>query len=228
MCWAFPYSEVLEGVFMGYAEPARGPVNERCRGFASTAFPYATDLARARQLLEQAGVAQGAKLTIANPVGNPINQSIAELFQANLAEIGIELEIVNLDNAAYAGMVFGDSPAEERVSFFPGAWGPDYDDAYNHLWPQLSCDAWQAGNAGLYCDQRVEELLMSARQAASEQEYLDALAEIQQRVTKEEPSGVYFAQPEWITILRSDVGGYVMNPVVSQIFDYHSLYRIAT
>jgi ABC-type transport system substrate-binding protein len=114
------------------------------------------------------------------------------------------------------------------VSFFPGAWGPDYDDAYNHLWPQLSCDAWQAGNAGLYCDQRVEELLMSARQAASEQEYLDALAEIQQRVTKEEPSGVYFAQPEWITILRSDVGGYVMNPVVSQIFDYHSLYRIAT
>ena len=111
----------------------------------------------ASKLLREAGYGEGMTLSIANPAGNAINQSIAELFQAKLSQIGVDLEIVNLDNAAYAEMVFGDSPADERVSFFPGAWGPDYDDAYSHLWPQLSCDAWHAGNAGHYCESSVDE-----------------------------------------------------------------------
>jgi peptide/nickel transport system substrate-binding protein len=228
LCYAFPYTEVLEGAFLGYAKPARGPVNERCYGFAPTAMTYSTDLAKARELLDQAGVQQGTTISVANPAGNPLVQTIAELFQANLAQIGVNLKIVNLDNVAYAEMVFGDMPAGERVNLFPGAWGPDYDDAYNHLWPLLSCDAWHAGNAGRFCSDRVDELLLNARISPDEHAYLDAMAEVQRIVTEEDPSGIYFAQPEWISVLRADVGGYQMNPVGSGLFDYYSLYRVST
>lgn len=69
--------------------------------------------------------------------------------------------------------------------------------------------------------------MLAARTAPDEQGYLDALAEVQRAVTEDDPSGIYIAQPEWISVLRADVGGYQMNPVVSSLFDYHSLYRIS-
>jgi peptide/nickel transport system substrate-binding protein len=225
LCYAFPYDDVLNGVLLGYAKPAKGPVNERCRGFAESARIYATDLTEARRLLDAAGVSEGTKLSVAVAAGNAENQAIAEVFQVNLQQIGIDLEIQNLDIGAYVQMAFGDMPAEERVSFFPASWGPDYDDAYNHLWPQVSCNAWQSGNAGQYCNDRVEELLDSARDAADEATYERALEEIQRILSDDDPAAIYFAQPEWITVLRADVDGYVMNPVVSSLFDWYALSR---
>ncbi len=226
LCWAFPYEDVLSGVLLGYAEPARGPVNENCRGFSPSAKTYTTDLDTARRLLEEAGVDPGTTFSVAVAAGNAENQAIAELFQANLQMIDMDLDIQNLDIAAYVEMAFGDLPADERVSFFPANWGPDYDDAYNHLWPQVSCDAWQSGNAGHYCNGRVEELLSAARDAADETSYDEALAEIQQILSDDDPAAIYFAQPEWTTVLRANVGGYVMNRVTSSLFDYHALHRI--
>lgn len=226
LCCAFPYDEVLAGVLEGYAKPARGAVSEKCRGFATSATIYSTDLPLARRLLDEAGVQPGSKLSIAIANGNPENQAIAELFQSNLRQIEIELEIQNLDIAAYVEMAFGDLPSEERVSLFPVNWGPDYDDAYNHLWPLTSCDAWRSGNAGHYCDVRVEQLLSSARDAVDEASYDSALAEIQRIVTDANPAAVYFAQPEWITVLRADVGGYVMNEIGGSLFDYYALHRL--
>jgi peptide/nickel transport system substrate-binding protein len=223
--WAFPYDDVLSGVLFGYAMPAKGPVNEKCRGFSPTATTYVTDLGKARQLLDEAGVEQGTKLSIAIAGGNTENQAIAELFQANLQKIGLDLDIQNLDMGAYVQMAFGDMPAEERVSFFPASWGPDYDDAYNHLWPQVSCDAWQAGNAGQYCNDRVEELLKVARDASDTASYDEALAEIQQILSSDDPAAIYFAQPEFVVVLRSDVDGYVMDQVISALFDWYALSR---
>src|SRR5215204_7536675 len=49
MCWAFPYDEVLEGVYKGYAKQGVGPVAETVRGFAPETF-YSTDLAKAKEL----------------------------------------------------------------------------------------------------------------------------------------------------------------------------------
>jgi peptide/nickel transport system substrate-binding protein len=226
LCWAFPYEEVLSGVLLDYAKPARGPVNENCRGFSSTAVTYFTDLDRARQLLDEAGLDEQVTLSVAIANGNAENQAIAELFQANLQQIGVKLDIQNLDIASYVGMAFGDLPADERVSFFPASWGPDYDDAYNHLWPVVSCDAWNSGNAGHYCNKHVEELLDTARNAADDTSYDRAMADIQRILSGDDPAAIYFAQPEWITVLRPDISGYVMNPIVSSLFDYYALHRV--
>ena len=59
----------------------------------------------------------------------------------------------------------------------PVFWSPDYNDGWNHLWPQISCDAWQSGNGGHYCNERVE-LLEQARNAADEESYFSSLKEI--------------------------------------------------
>jgi peptide/nickel transport system substrate-binding protein len=225
LCWAFPYEEVLQGVFLGYAQPAQGAVSTNCNGFAPATTSYTTDLDKAKALLAQAGIPAGTKIQTVSTTGATIVQSIAELYQRNLQEIGLDLEIQIMDYGSYVGLVYGDLPAEERPLLFPSFWGPDYDDAWSQLWPLTSCDAWQSGNAGHYCNDRVSELLDAANGAADQESYLAALAEAQEIVASDDPAGIYFALPEWITVLRSDIGGFVKHPVVSSRLDYYALYR---
>jgi peptide/nickel transport system substrate-binding protein len=225
LCWAFPYDEVITGVYEGFAKRAVGPVAELCPGFNPDTFVYQTDLPRASSLLARAGIAEGTVLTMLLPPGNTETAATAELFQANLAAIGVSLNIQPVDFATYVGIFTGDLPAEERPNLLPSFWSPDYNDAWNHLWPQVSCDSWQSGNGGHYCNERVEELLEQARAAADVDAYQGALNAIQQIVTRDDPAAVYYAQPESLTVLRHDMAGFTPDPVVGDIFDFYALHR---
>ncbi len=225
LCWAFPYDEVITGVYDGFAKRAIGPVAELCRGFDPGTFTYETDLERARSLLDRAGIAEGTVLTMLLPPGNLEVAATAELFQANLAAIGLTLDIQTVDFATYVGIFTGDLPAEERPNLLPSFWSPDYNDAWNHLWPQISCDAWQSGNGGHYCNERVEALLEQARSATDERSYQAPLSDIQQIVTRDDPAAIYYAQPERLTVLRRDVAGFTPDLVVGDLVDFFTLYR---
>ncbi|HEU0116581.1 MAG TPA: ABC transporter substrate-binding protein [Thermomicrobiales bacterium] len=225
LCWAFPYDDAIAGVYDGFAKRAVGPVAELCRGFASDTFVYRTDLDRARSLLRQAGVADGTTLTLMLPPGNADVQAVAELFQANLTRIGLPLAIQQVDFPTYVSIFTGDQPAAERPNLLPSFWQPDYDDGWSQLWPQVSCGAWRIGNGGHYCNQQVETLLAQAKDAADDKTYLTSLARIQDIVTRDDPAAVYFAQPEWVTVLRRDVGGFAPNLIVGEIIDFYALRR---
>ena len=227
LCWAFPYDDVIEGVYEGFARRAIGPMAELCRGFDPDTFVYQTDLERARTLWHDAGLAEGPALTILLPASNLEAKAIAELLQANLAAIGVRLDIQLTDFATYVGIVLGDAPADERPNLLPSFWQPDYNDGWNHLWPQLSCDAWTFGNLGHYCNEQVDSLLDRARTAADASSYQAALSDVQQLVTYEDPAAIYMAQPQWLTVLRRDVGGFTPNQIVGEIVDFYALFRRA-
>jgi peptide/nickel transport system substrate-binding protein len=159
------------------------------------------------------------------PNTNPAFSAIAQLFAANLAEIGIDLAIESAALDRFAAMFYGDRPAEERPHLFPWFWAPDYDDAWSHLWPQLSGDAWNEGNAGHYCNPRVEELLAQARDAADPATYQVALSEIQQIAMRDDPAAIYFAQLPWTTVIRRDVAGYRQHPLLPDLLDFYHLSR---
>ncbi len=221
MCWAFPYDEVLEGVYKGYAKQGVGPVAETVRGFAPETFTYTTDLAKAKELFARAGVAEGTELTFLG------SGAIPELYQASLAEIGILLTIEEVDTTTFTATFYGDAPAEERPHVMGWSWWPDYNDAWNQLYPIVSCESWgsKGGNGGFYCNERVDELLAQAKDAPDLEEYTTALAEAQQILSRDDPSGIYFAQPEWTTVLRKDVEGFVFNPINLGTYDLHALHR---
>ena len=93
------------------------------------------------------------------PTGVALAESIAQLLGANLAEIGLNLDIQRVDFATFVDIYYGDLPEEQRPNLLPAFWSPDYNDGWNHLWPQLSSDAWNTGNAGHYRNDRVDLLL---------------------------------------------------------------------
>ncbi len=225
MCYAFPYNEVLDGVYLGYAKQAVGPVAEQLRGFAPGTFQYQTDLAKAKDLFAKAGVAEGTELRLMQRTGS--DPSIAQLLQANLQQIGIPLTIEAVESATYTATLYGDAPAEERPNLMVWSWWPDYNDAWNHLYPQVSCDQWgsKGANGGFYCNERVDELLAQAKDATDLEQYQAALAEVQQILSRDDPPAIYYAQPEWTTVLRKDVEGFVFNPINIGTYDLHKLHR---
>jgi peptide/nickel transport system substrate-binding protein len=225
LCWAFPYDEVITGVFEGYAKRAIGPVAELSQGFAPETFRYSTDLGRARSLLQVAGIEEGTTLTLLLLAGNADTAAIAELFQANLSQVGMTLAVQVVDAATFVGVAFSDMPTEERPNLFLTLGQPDYNDGWNQLWPQVSCMAWQDGNLGHYCNAQVEQLLDQAQSAAEPFAYQQALDEIQRIVTYDDPAAIHLAQLEWLTVLRHDVAGFAPNLVTSEIIDFYGLRR---
>jgi peptide/nickel transport system substrate-binding protein len=228
MCYAFPYDEVIQGIYKGYGKRAVGPVAEPCRGFAPETFTYPTDLAKAKELFAQAGVAEGTEITLVQESGDENVKSAMQLFQANLAEIGITLAVETVDLTTFTSIIFGDAPVEERPGVMPWFWWPDYNDAWNHLYPQVSCEAWgsKGTNSGFYCNERVEELLAQARDAADPQTYQTALAELQQLLSRDDPPAIYYMQREWTTVLRRGIEGFVFNPIYIGTFDFYRLRRV--
>ncbi len=224
MCYAFPYDEVLNGVLLGFGKPAKGPVAEPVKGFAPETFAYTTDLAKAKELFTRAGVKEGTELTLTQTEGET---SIAELFQTNLQEIGVKLTIDQVDTSTFTGIFYGDAPADERPHVMPWSWWPDYNDAWNQLYPIVSCESQgsKGGNGGFYCSDQVDKLLAQAKEAPDTEAYEKALAEAQQILSRDDPSAIYYAQPAWSTVLHKDIQGFVFNPINLGTFDFYQLHR---
>ena len=167
----------------------------------------------------------GTTLTMIDPISSPWVGSVAELLRANLDRLGLKLETQQADYATIVSIYYGDMPAEERPHLMPTLWSPDYNDGWNHLWPQVSSAAWNAGNAGHYANPEVDALLDQARDAADEETYQAALSRVQQIVTRDDPAAIYALQPQWPTVLRNDVDGFVPNLVASGSYDFYRLSR---
>ena len=136
--------EIVDGLFHGYARVANGPLPTihwaYDESIGAEAMAYDPDAARA--LLDEAGWidrdgdgvrenAQGIRLSIAIKYndGNDLRKGVAEIMQAQLAEIGVEAQPVVVEISTTIGQVFA---ADTRN--FDGVvmgWVPDFkaDDA---------------------------------------------------------------------------------------------------
>jgi len=93
MNYAVDKQAIVDAVYFGFAAPSRGPLSPVIWGFdpaRKDAYPYNPD--KARELLKQAGYADGFDMTIFSD-NRTERRSAAELIQAYLAEVGIRAQI---------------------------------------------------------------------------------------------------------------------------------------
>jgi peptide/nickel transport system substrate-binding protein len=120
-------------------------------------MPVTTDLAKARQLLAEAGFAEGFKTTFAINVGSAsVSEPMAILIKESLAKIGIEVEIQKLPDAQMSTFV-----TEKRLPFFTEgstAWLPTTDYFFRNF-----LTGNQRWNYSSWNDATVTELAAKAR-----------------------------------------------------------------
>jgi peptide/nickel transport system substrate-binding protein len=229
LCYAFPYDDVIDQVQRGFAKK-QGPIADTVIGFDPSIELYDTDLERARELLIEGGISESDELEYIMADGSSTDQSIAELFQANLAEIGFNLQIVRVDRSALVDMAYGDSPPEERPHMMSSGWWPDYNDSYNQLFPNFHPDS--AGSAGsnsmFYGNEEVGQLLDEARDANTEEELVEATGKILQIMIQDDPAAIFYAQITRAQVLSADIRGFKPNGIYIASWNYHEMWREAT
>jgi peptide/nickel transport system substrate-binding protein len=227
MSYAFPYDDIITAVYKGFMKRS-GPVASTTLGADPDVFLYNTDLAKAKELILSAGFSEGDSFDYAY-IGDVLNDAtIAQLFQANLQQIGFDLEIVTWERGQFIDMLYGDSPAEERAMFLGGwSWWPDYNDPWNQMAPNFLAASSGGGgsNGGYYVNERFEEIMALVEVYTDEAEMLTLMKEAQNILTEQDPPVLYYGEPLWTTAIRKNIKGFVSNPLYLSSYNFYDMYR---
>jgi peptide/nickel transport system substrate-binding protein/oligopeptide transport system substrate-binding protein len=149
---------ILRALLGGRGTQAAGVIPPSLDGADTARAPYAHDVARARQLLADAGYPNGIDLELWH-AQDPTFARVAQSIQAYLAEAGIRAKLVQRDaNAARAASRNGET------DLYLKDWYADYPDAENFLYPLLHSDNRGAGgNVSFYANARYDSLVNAAR-----------------------------------------------------------------
>lgn len=99
---AIDVDAILEGAYFGVAERAHGPVSKGLLGYREEA-PPARDVAGAQALVDEAGAA-GTTITL-DTLSDTDFLTAAQIVQANLAEVGLDLQIESHEGGSFWGLV---------------------------------------------------------------------------------------------------------------------------
>ncbi len=227
LCWAFPYDDVRAGVYENMIEASSGACTPTTRGYPEDGFVYTTDLEKAQQLLDESGYDTGTPMEFWITSGDQAEQAIGQLFQANLQTIGITLNIVEKEEGALTDFFYGSAPAEERPEFTYWGWWPDYNDAWNEIYPNFHTESItpNGSNAMYYSNAEVDELLDQTAGTLGEAEYNEAIARINEIMVVEDPAAIFVGAVKWYSVLQPNIKGFVPNPIYINKYNVYDMYR---
>ena len=101
VAYAIPYQKILEAVLFGLAKPMYGaPADAQTQVAWPQPHKFATDIAKAKQLLAEAGYPNGFETTLSFDLGFAVaNEPLCVLTQESLAQIGIKTTINKVPGA---------------------------------------------------------------------------------------------------------------------------------
>lgn len=225
--YAFPYDDVMSVVYQGLLQRS-GPIPDNVRGFDPDVFIYQTDLEKAKELIISGGFKEGDVFEYMVDANEETNQTVAQLFQANVQAMGFNLELISVDYATIESTIYGDAPPEERPHFMGGwGWWPDYNDPWNQLWPNFTEANVGGGgsNGGAWVNPRFEEIMAEAEHFEDEEQLAALMVEAQNILTEQDPPAIYYGQRISYTVLGADIRGFTPNPLYIAAYNLYGMSR---
>ncbi len=150
---------ILDSVYYGTGSIAYNILPPTSWAYQKDDVQIRYDRNYALALLRDAGYASGLELSMSVPIEprsyNPSPRKMAEMIQANLAEVGITLHLIPESNVKRTQLA-----ERSHIDLFLRGWTGDTGDPDNFLRPLLSCGANRAGlNASVWCNSDFDFLL---------------------------------------------------------------------
>lgn len=207
---------ILDAVFQGSGQAAKNPIPPTMWSYNDSIEDDEYNPEAAKAALEAAGVTDLSMKIWAMPVQRPYNPNarrMAEVMQADLAEIGVDVEIVSYEWGEYLAR----SSEVDRDGAVLLGWTGDNGDPDNFLF-LLGCDAVGGSNRAQWCNEEFEDLFQKGK-VTSDMAERTALYEQAQVVFKREAPWATIAHSVVFMPMRSNVSGYVMDPLGGHWFD---------
>jgi len=184
--WAINIDQIIDTVYFGEAERATGNIAPGLVGHREQAMiPPTGDLDRARAYLREAG-AERVKLTI-DTQNDSTWRSMAEVIQAQLGQIGIEVQINVHDSGAFWSLGFEeDGDRWKDIQLIINRFSMAPDPYYATQW--FTCEQVGVWNWERFCNERFDELNEKAVQEGDPDKRAEMYREMQELM---EESGAY-------------------------------------
>ncbi len=219
--YAVDKQAIIDNILLGLTQPMDSPLPPACVCYKSTKN-YAYDPDRARELLAEAGYADGFEATLHYGVGRfLLDSEVVEAVQSYLADVGVEVEVIPLEWAAFQATWKKPFEENEIQMFFVG-WGNPTVDPDLGTYTYLE-DSWPPGlNAMFYSNPELEELIPAQRAATDPAERCEIVEEIQQ-IIMEDASQLFLYYEAQVHAKRSEAMDVTIS-VTEQIDQMHKAW----
>jgi peptide/nickel transport system substrate-binding protein len=153
---------IIQSVLFGAADPMDAPMAPSLFGYCKVGA-YEFNPAKAKQLLAEAGVKAGTKISLIHPTGRYVQDKEAtQAIAGYLREVGLEPELQTMDWPSYVRTILAPADKSTTQLHFLG-WAPAFLDAAQQMLQFLSTYAPPAGlETTFYKDPQVDEWIQAA------------------------------------------------------------------
>ena len=212
---------IIDTVYLSTGVAATNPIPPSLWSYNEAIKDDPYDPQAAKKLLAEAGYPDGFESDLwAMPVQRPYNPNarrIAELMQADLAKIGVKVEIKSFEWGEYRKRI---QAGEHQTAQF--GWTGDNGDPDNFLHTLLGCAAAApgGGNAAKWCDKRFDELVLKAK-VTTDQAQRTELYRQAQVIFKEQAPWFTIAHAVQLKPVRKEVTDFKLS-----LFGRHTFYGV--
>ena len=180
--YAIDKEAIVNIILNGYGDVANSVIAPNVFGFTDTVKNVGYNPEKAKELIKTLGNEENITLELLT-MGSSDEKAIAEVIQANLKEIGVDLKI----NIVESG-TFYDLTEKGFFDMFLGSWGTVTGDADYGLYPMFhSKSIGSPGNRSFYSNETVDKLLDAGKITVIENERLKIYQQAQEQIVKDTP-----------------------------------------
>jgi peptide/nickel transport system substrate-binding protein len=224
IAYGFNYDAFIKDILRGKAKQAHGPIPSNFVGYAPDTPAYNYDPTKAKKLLAEAGFPNGGfTIKFTYETGYFWKRPLGELFQSNMKDLGIKVEIQELSPSAWAGLLSNPETADHAFGL---VWWPTLATPYDYMWSIFDTQA--QGNAGYnwgyYSNPQLDKLLDSASAEPDEKKRYALYAQAQKLLVEESPA-LFVYEKNYRLPMNGKLQGFVFNGVYIETLDFYALHK---
>jgi peptide/nickel transport system substrate-binding protein len=224
LSYAFDYDGARQAIFNNHLAPLNGPLPDNDPAHLTIAKPYTFDMAKAKQRLGESSRPNGGfTLSLFLFQGDPTFRKAAEILQAHLKELNIQVAIQEMTSSVLLEKA---GKPETAPDLLPVRNYPDYADSSSMILATFGKDAWgTAGwNFSFYANDRVEQVLKTANEITAPQRRLQMFREAQ-RIIVAEAAAIFIGTLINRVPMRSNIEGFAYNPLLGNTFGLYEMHK---
>jgi peptide/nickel transport system substrate-binding protein len=204
MNYAVDVDAIVDALFQGFAKPATGYVATGELGYGAVE-PFGYDPDKAKELLAEAGYADGFAMDMACPAGAYTHfEEVCEAIVGYLGDVGIDVTLEIMESGHYWEL----ESNKELPPLFGDSWSEVSGEAYNRMMGALGgMDASYSS----WSDPKIDEMLAQIAVTVDIEER-KALYEELQVYMQEDPPFIYLYEPMTFEAVRTRVQDYKPRP----------------
>lgn len=202
---------IIDSVLMGAVEKANSLLGPGVVGYSKDTKPFEYNPEEAKRLLNEAGYETLDLVMVTS--NNDLRKQMAEIMQAQLKEIGINIKIEILEWATFLN-----TTGSGKSDLFMIGWSNSSGDADYGLTPMLhSSMKGNSGNRSFFDNKEFDTLLEEGKVELNPEKRAEIYAKAQDVMNREVPILPIYFMPASAGI-RKEVKGFVQSPINNPTF----------